>query len=85
MTGNEDVPTSNDADNPMKKLAYTVSHCSDTGMKMRTIADGLDEIFGEFTVDQIDSLVPGKGERFAEAMLDACLIYEVGYGRFKKI
>ena len=45
----------------------------------------MDEIIGEFTIDDIDSLVPGKGERFAEAMLDVCLIYQVSYGRFKKI
>ena len=84
LTGNEDVPTKSD-DDPMKKLAYSVSHCHDTGMKMSMIADGLSEIYGEFTIDNIETLVPGKGERFAEAMLDACLIYETGYGRYKKI
>ena len=85
MFGNSDVPTSADADNPMKKLAYTVSHTNDTGTKMAVIADGLGEIYGEFTVHMIDQLVPGKGEKFAEAMLEACIIYEIGYGKFRKI
>ena len=85
MTGSEDVPTSEDADNPMKGLAYQVSHTNDPGMKMVVIADGLDRIYGEFTVDMIDELVPGKGERFAEAMLESCMIYEIGYGQFRKI
>ena len=86
LTGNEDVPTSEDAEtNPMKRLSYSVAHCNEPGMRMHMIADGLDEILGEFTIDDIDTLVPGKGERYASAMLEACLIYELGYGRFKKI
>lgn len=85
LFGNKDVPTTDDSGNPMKGLSYKVSHASDPGMKMVYIADGLSEIYGEFTVDMIDELVPGKGEKFAEAMLDACMIYEVGYGRFRKI
>ncbi len=85
LLGNEAVPTSADADDPMKGLAYRVSHTNDTGLKMMAIADGLDEIYGEFTVEMIDRLVPGKGEKFAEAMLESCLIYEVGYGRYRKI
>ena len=84
LFGSEDVPTAGD-DDPMKKLAYKVSHTNDPGMKMAFIADGLSEIYGEFTVDMIDKLVPGKGERFAEAMLEACLIYEVGYGKYRTI
>ena len=86
LTGNENVPTTEDAaTNPMKKLSYNVAHCNDPGMRMRMIVDGLDEIVGEFTIDDIDALVPGKGERYASAMLEACLIYELGYGKFKKI
>ena len=85
LFGSKAVPTSKDSDNPMKGLAYKVSHAGDPGMKMSYIADGLSEIYGEFTVDMIDELVPGKGEKYAEAMLEACMIYEVGYGRFRKI
>ena len=84
LTGNGDVPVRSD-DDPIKKLSYSVAHCNDTGMKMSMIADGLSDIFGEFTIDNIESLVPGKGERFAEAMLEACIIYETGYGKYKKI
>ncbi len=85
LFGSEDVPTQDDSDNPMKALAYKVSHTNDNGLKMMAIADGLSGIYGEFTVEQIDELVPGKGERFAEAMLESCLIYEVGYGKYRKI
>ena len=83
LFGNEDVPKTDD--DPMKKLSYRVSHTNDMGMKLAVIADGLSEMHGEFTIDMIDELVPGKGERYAEAMLEACLIYEVGYGRYRAI
>ena len=85
LTGSDAVPTSEDADNPLKKLAYSVAHCSDKGRQMQMIVDGLDEILGEFTVGDIDHLVPGKGEKYARAMLEFCLIYEIDYDRFRKI
>ena len=83
LFGKEDVPTSED-DDPLKALAYSVSHCSYIGEKMLMMADGLDRICGEFTLDDIERIVPGKGERFAETMLDACLIFESGPGKYRK-
>ena len=54
LFGSKDVPTADDSGNPMKGLSYKVSHASDPGMKMVYIADGLSEIYGEFTVDMSD-------------------------------
>lgn len=85
LHGSEAVPMKDDSPDPVKRLAYSVSHCKEPGPKMCMIAEGLMEIYGEITVEAVDSLVPGKGERMTEAMLDACIIYEVGYGKYKTI
>ena len=68
---------------PMSTLEYKVEHTSDTVEKMRLIAEGLTKIKGSFTEDDVESLVPGKGQRFVKAMLDECMIYEVRYGVYR--
>ena len=68
---------------PMSTLEYKVEHTSDTVEKMRLIAEGLTRIKGSFTEDDVEALVPGKGQRFVKAMLDECMIYEVRYGVYK--
>lgn len=85
LHGSESVPMKDDGSSPEKKLAYSVSHCNNPGEKMYMIAEGLMEIYGEITVEMIERLVPGKGEKMAAAMLDACIIYETGYGRFRTV
>lgn len=67
---------------PMSSLAYSVEHTSDTSMKMELIAEGLTKIKGTFTEEDVDEIVPGKGEKYVRAMLGACIIYEVGNGRY---
>lgn len=68
---------------PLSSLAYKVEHTSDVWAKIELIASGLTEIKGTFTVDDVDELVPGKGEQYVKAMLESCTIYEVGYGKYK--
>lgn len=68
---------------PLSTLAYKVEHTSDIGVKMALISEGLTDILGTFTVDDVDELVPGKGEQYVKAMLEACMIYETGYGKYR--
>lgn len=68
---------------PLSSLAYKVEHASDIGEKMMLISEGLTRIKGTFTIDDVEELVPKKGEQYVKAMLDSCMIYEVGYGRYK--
>lgn len=68
---------------PLSTLAYKVEHKSDMMSKMELICEGLTEIKGTFTVEDVEEIVPGKGEQFVKAMLSSCMIYEVGYGRYK--
>ena len=67
---------------PMKALAYRVSHCKNIDQKLQLIAEGLCDMKGEFTEEDVEALVPGKGTVFTEAMLERCIIHEIRYGRY---
>ena len=68
---------------PMSTLAYKVEHTSDINRKMELIAEELTRIKGTFTVEDVEELVPGKGEQYVKLMLTTCTAYEVGYGKYK--
>ena len=68
---------------PMSTLAYKVEHTSDINKKMELIAEELTRIKGTFTLEDVEELVPGKGEQYLKLMLTTCTAYEVGYGRYK--
>ena len=68
---------------PMSTLAYKVEHTSDVNQKMELIAEELTRIKGTFTVEDVEELVPGKGEQYVKLMLTTCTAYEVGYGKYK--
>ena len=68
---------------PMSTLAYKVEHTSDVHQKMELIAEELTRIKGTFTVEDVEELVPGKGEQYVKLMLTTCTAYEVGYGKYK--
>ena len=68
---------------PLSTLAYKAEHTSDIDKKMVLIAEELTRIKGTFTVDDVEELVPGKGEQYVKRMLVTCTAYEVGYGRYK--
>ena len=68
---------------PMSTLAYKVEHTSDINSKMELIAEGLTRIKGTFTLEDVEELVPGKGEQYLKLMLTTCTAYEVGYGKYK--
>ena len=68
---------------PMSTLAYKVEHTSDVNKKMVLIAEELTRIKGTFTQEDVEELVPGKGEQYLKLMLTTCTAYEVGYGKYK--
>ena len=72
-----------DDKDPLSTLAYRVEHTSDIDRKMELIATELTRIKGTFTLEDVEELVPGKGEQYLKKMLVSCTAYEVGYGRYK--
>ncbi|WP_177971175.1 hypothetical protein [Candidatus Methanarcanum hacksteinii] len=68
---------------PMSSLEYRVENVNDIKDKMVVIAKGLTDIQGTFTQEDVERFVPGKGEKYLKTMLDECMVYEVGYGRYR--
>lgn len=67
---------------PMSTLTYKVEHTSDLQTKLQLIAEGLTRMNGSFTVEDVEGFVGPKAEQYIKAMLDSCMIYEKGYGRY---
>ena len=69
--------------NPMGELAFRKSQARDPEKKMILISENISKIKEEFTLEDVEELVPGEGEKYINAMLENCIIYEVGYGRYR--
>lgn len=68
---------------PYSTLVYRYEHCSDLETKMAILAEGLTEIKGTFTMEDVRDIAGAKAEKMVAAMLDRCLISEVRIGVYK--
>lgn len=68
---------------PYSTLVYRYEHCSDLNTKMTILAEGLTEIKGTFTLEDVREIAGNKAEKMVSAMLDRCLISEVRIGIYK--
>ncbi len=68
---------------PYSTLVYRYEHCSDLGTKMSILAEGLTELQGTFTLEDVRKIAGSKAEKMVSAMLDRCLISEVRIGVYK--
>ncbi len=68
---------------PYSTLVYRYEHCSDLETKMTILAEGLTEIQGTFTLEDVREIAGNKAEKMVSAMLDRCLISEVRVGVYK--
>ncbi|MBO4797509.1 MAG: hypothetical protein J5494_01875, partial [Candidatus Methanomethylophilaceae archaeon] len=68
---------------PESTLIYRYERCSDPEVKMSILAEGLSELKGTFTMDDVRRIAGDKAEKMVSAMLDRCLIYESRPGYYK--
>ena len=73
---------SSDTD-PLSSLVYRYERCDSSETKMELLADGLTEIYGTFTLDDIEKIDPKNGKALLRAMLSECYISEVKYGKYR--
>ena len=73
-----------DPSDPGSVLKYEYKRASGPEAKMEILAEGLDRIYGEWTVDDLRQFEPKNAEKMLSAMLDRCLVYETKYGRYKR-
>ena len=68
---------------PYSTMIYRYEHCSDLDGKMEILAEGLTDIKGTFTLDDVREIAGDKAEKMVSAMLDRCLISEVRIGVYR--
>lgn len=68
---------------PFSTLVYKYEKCRDLQDRMDLLSKGLTEIFGTFTLEDIEKVDPKNAEKMLKAMVDLCLIHETEYGRFR--
>ena len=64
-------------------LVYRYEHCSSLDEKMEVLSKGLTELYGTFTLEDVEKLEPKNAEKMLKAMLDGCIVYETKYGHYK--
>ena len=68
---------------PYSTLEYRYEHCHSLEEKMDALATGLTEIYGEFTIEDLEKLEPKHAEKMLKAMLVNGYVHETKYGRYK--
>lgn len=68
---------------PHSTLMHRYEKCTDIFDRMTLLAEGLTEIHGTFTMDHVREFAGPKAEKMVAAMLDQCMIYEVGHGKYR--
>jgi len=85
FTPEKEDKTSIELADPHSTLVYRYEHCSDMTLKMEILCKGLTDIFGIFTIDDVESVDPKNATRLIGAMQEMCLIAEIRPGKYRAI
>lgn len=80
-TSAEKKHVSSDID-PYSSLEYRYEHCHGLEEKMMCLSKGLTEVYGEFTLEDLEKLEPKNAEKMLKAMLVSGYVHETKYGRY---
>ena len=72
-----------EAADPYSTMGYKYEHTSDLDEKMEILAKGLTDIYGTFTLEDVEAIVGKRAEKMVDAMLDRCIISEVRHGKYR--
>jgi len=70
---------------PLSTLEYRYEHCGSIEERMSLLAEGLTDIRGSFTLEDVRGIDPKNAENLVRAMVDNCLVSEVSPGRYRGI
>ncbi len=68
---------------PLSTLIYRYEKCTDLQKRMGLVSKGLTDIFGTFTLEDIEKIDEKNAEKLLKAMLELCYVYEVEHGRYR--
>jgi len=67
---------------PLSTLIYKYENCTDPQKKMELLSAGLTDIYGSFSLEDIEKVDEKNAERLLSTMLELCYVHEVKYGRY---
>ena len=68
---------------PLSTLVYRYENCTDLQKRMELVSRGLTDIFGEFTLEDIEKIDEKNAAKLLSAMLEQCYAHEVRHGRYR--
>lgn len=68
---------------PFSTLVYRYEECPDVGLKMEILAEGLTELYGTFTLEDVKRVDDKDGEKILRGMITQCIVFEPEPGRYK--
>jgi len=68
---------------PLSTLVYRYERCTDPQKRMELVAKGLTDLFGTFTLEDLEKVDEKNAEKLLGTMLELCLVYEVEYGKYR--
>ncbi|MCL2147758.1 MAG: hypothetical protein FWH47_00220 [Methanomassiliicoccaceae archaeon] len=67
---------------PLSTLMYRYESCVDLQERMALLARGLTDIYGTFTLEDVERIDERNAEKLLRAMLETCLVHEVRHGLY---
>ena len=68
---------------PFSSLVYRYEESSDIEFRMELLAEGLTELYGTFTLEDVKRVDGKDGEKIMRAMIAQCIIFEAEPGRYR--
>jgi hypothetical protein len=70
---------------PVSTLIYRYEHASGISERLKVLAEGLTDLKGSFSEDDINELFPGEGEQILELMVSADIVIAIRHGMYKAV
>lgn len=68
---------------PHSTLVYRYERCKSIDEKIDVLSKGLTELYGTFTLQDLEGIDPKNAKKLLETMCDGCYVAEVRPGRYK--
>ncbi|MDR2699009.1 MAG: hypothetical protein LBB30_04975 [Candidatus Methanoplasma sp.] len=68
---------------PFSTLIHRYENCADPQKKMELVSKGLTDLYGGFTLEDIERIDEKNASKLLSTMLEQCYAHEVKHGRYR--
>jgi hypothetical protein len=68
---------------PLSTLIYKYENNIDPQKRMELVSKGLTDIYGTFTLEDVEKVDEKNAERLLGAMLEQCFVHEIKHGKYR--